>query len=257
MQFVTRLVTWDTRGVRLAVGTTGMALVGLLIDVALAGRPQPPGDGPCLAERASQHRAWQTTTPPRDQPSTTTGARVRHFPTSTLGVWVVETTGAEGASMVRVSADDVTRVTWTTGCAAAIDRRARPRLAAPRVTDADLTALLRHGRGVVYVWSPHMPLSVDAIAPLSAAARAHDLMLTLVLDPGADRAFAARIATERGLPASALRVADSVELQFRDVLVHAPAVQVYANGRMVGSAFPGGHTTDEYDVYFRRVLTAP
>lgn len=236
---------------------SGLVVVGVLSTMPWAGRPQQPGDGPCPAERASQHRAWQTTTPARDQPPTTSGARVRHFPTRIFGVWVVESAGADGASMVRVSPDEVTRVTWTAGCAAATDRRARPRLAAPRVTDADLAALLRQGRGAVYVWSPHMPLSVDAIAPLSAAARAHALTVTLVLDPGADRTFAARIAAERGLPSTALRVADSVELQFRDVLVHAPAVQVYAGSRFVGSAYPGGHTTDEYDAYFRRVLAAP
>lgn len=47
-----------------------------------------------------------------------------------------------------------------------------------------------------------MPLSVDAIGPLSSAAAAEGLAVTLLLDPAADTAFATRIATERGLPAA-------------------------------------------------------
>lgn len=192
--------------------------------------------------------------PARPQPSATDGTRVVHWPTTTPGVWVVEQDAAD-ASLIRVSPLTVTRVRWFGDCASARESRPRARVAAPRFDDRDLVALLAAGRGVVYVWSPHMPLSVDAIAPLTAAAARHGLSVTLVLDPAADRAFAARIAAERGLPSEAIRVADSVELQFRDVLVHAPTAQAYAGGQLVGSAYPGGHTADEYDAYFRRVLT--
>lgn len=218
-----------------------------------ASRQAPAIEGRCGPAREALLHEWGVVPPARPQPSATDGTRVVHWPTATPGVWVVEQ-DAPDASLVRVSPLTVTRVRWSDSCAAVRESRPRQRAAPPRFDDADLQAVVRAGRGVIFSWSPHMPLSVDAVAPLKEAADRHGLSVTLVLDPAADRAFAARIAAERGLPAGALRVADSVELQFRDVLVHAPAVQAYAGGRLVGSAYPGGHTADEYDLYFRRVL---
>lgn len=231
------------------------AVCGLLLSPAgAAGVTAAPDQ--CAPARRAQHRAWQTRPSAREQPSDTTGARVRHFPTATMGVWVVETSGPGGSSMTRVAPDALTRLTWTAACVVTADRQPRPRGPASAFGDADLAALVRTGRGVIYVWSPHMPLSVDTMTSLAAAARGLRLAVTLLLDPAADPGFAARIAAERALPAAALRVADSVELQFRDVLVHAPTAIAYADGRIVGSAYPGGHTADEYAAYFRRVLAA-
>lgn len=230
-------------------------VVGLLLGAARG--TAAAQDDACAAARLAQHRAWQTRPPAREQPPDTAGSRIRHFPTATMGVWVVEAVGRFDTSMTLVSPDGITRVSWTADCVGTTEHRARPSGPATSFRDADLAALVRSGRGVIYVWSPHMPLSLDAVAPLSAAARALDLAVTLLLDPATDPAFAARVAADRGLPAAALRVADSVDLQFRDVLVHAPAAIAYAGGQLVGSAYPGGHTADEYAAYFRRVLAEP
>lgn len=182
---------------------------------------------------------------------------MRHYPTAALGAWIVEVVGDQSATSTLVTSDRVTRVEWTASCASSTDVRPRPRVVEPRFTDADLSARLASGaRGVVYVWSPHMPLSVDAFAALLQAAQARKLEVDVVLDPAADRALAARVAAERGLPASATRAADSVELQFRDALLHAPTVQAYAGGVLVGSPYPGGHTDAEYGAYLDRVLAA-
>ena len=230
---------------------------GLLLGVASVAPAATTQDDACATARLARHRAWQTRPPAREQPPGTTGSPIRHFPTATMGVWVVEELGRFDSSMTLVTPDDITRVAWTADCVETTEQRPRPRGPARSFSDQDLATLVRSGRGVIYVWSPHMPLSLDAVAPLSAAARALGLAVTLLLDPAADPAFAARVAAERGLPAPALRVADSVELQFRDVLVHAPAAQAYADGQLAGSAYPGGHTADEYTAYFRRVLAAP
>ena len=230
---------------------------GLLLGVASVAPAATTQDDACATARLAQHRTWQTRPPAREQPPDTTGSRIRPFPTATMGVWVVEAVGRFDASMTLVTPDGITRLSWNADCTETAEHRPRPRGPGASFSDADLAALVRAGRGVIYVWSPHMPLSLDAVAPLSAAARALGLTVTLLLDPAADPAFAARVAAERGLPAAALRVADSVELQFRDVLVHAPAAQAYADGQLAGSAYPGGHTADEYAAYFRRVLAAP
>lgn len=234
---------------------TMAACAGMLALAGVAVHPQAAPDGPCAEPRLAQRRAWRTMEPARRQPGLTGNALVRHWPSAALGEWVVEIVRADDAEMTRVTPSLVTHLAWDRACAPSRTERTRPAVAPPRFTDADLVGLLGGTRrGVIYVWSPHMPLSADAIAPMTAAALALGLAVELVLDPAADRAFATRIAAERGLPSSALRAADSVELQFRDLLIHAPSVQVYAGGRLLGSAYPGGHTADEYTAYFRRVL---
>ncbi len=162
---------------------------------------------------------------------------------------------AEGSRLVRVTPALVMTLAWSASCSVTTATRPRPGAATPRFSDEDLArAVAGPARGVVYVWSPHMPLSVDGYRAIVTAASERGLRVDAVLDPGADRAFAAAERARGGLPASALRVADSVELLFRDVLIHAPSVQAYGQGRLRGSAFPGFHTAAEYGAFLDRVL---
>ncbi|MEZ5291920.1 MAG: hypothetical protein R2745_12615 [Vicinamibacterales bacterium] len=210
---------------------------------------------PCRAEADRQRLAWGAVAPPRMQPTTTDGTIVEHWPTRALGAWIVDARGPRTTVLTRVTAGAITRVEWSAACATVETRRDRTPVPGPRFTDRDLAERLSAGdAGVIYVWAPHMPLSIDAAGALREAAARRRLPVEIVLHPDADRAFAARVADEHGWDAAALRVADSVELTFRDVFVHAPAAQAWANGRLVGSAYPGGHTADEYGRYLDRVL---
>ena len=211
--------------------------------------------GRCQTAVDRQLRQWGVVAPPRLQPGTADGGMVRHWPTAAPGTWVVELGQVDGISLVKTAPARLTRVEWSASCVASATVRDRPRLPAPRFDDDDLQRLLdAPGRGVIYLWSPHMPLSIDGFRSLRAAADARGLAVHAVLDPAADRAFAATSLIAAGLSAEALRVADSVELLFRDVVLHAPSIQVYGGGRMVGSAFPGYHSAEEYGVFLDRVL---
>ncbi len=226
----------------------------LLAALALAS-PTAARQGPaaCAADVERQLAAWGIQTPARPQPVTGAGL-LRHWPTARLGEWVVEARDAAGTRLRLVTPATITTRAWSATCAATESAAPRRSPGGPRFTDDDLRALVAGGRGVVYVWSPHMPLSVEGYRPIVEAAAARGLAVTAVLDPGADRRFAEAERQRGDLPAAALRVADSVELLFRDVLIHAPAVQAYGNGGLAGSAFPGFHTAAEYGAFLDRVL---
>lgn len=220
---------------------------------AVAG--QAPRGGTCDRLVQQQLRDWGAVGPPRTQPNVAGRGLVRHWPTAQLGVWVVEADEGSATTLTRVEPQHLTRISWTDGCTARADTRARGVAPAPRFSDDDLVSLLRRSsRGVLYLWSPHMPLSVDAYDALVSAARSRGLEVMALLDPAADRVFARASIEGRALPEAALRVADSIELTFRDALVHAPAIQAYANGQLQGSPFPGAHTADEYGAFLDRVL---
>ncbi len=241
----------------LAIAAAAVAIAALSVAAAVAAdagaaiaqRPPAAGTGRCAAQVERQLRAWQVVAPARPQPPA--GAMsVRHWATPRLGAWVVEAQGPDGARATLVSAETVTAVEWSPACTAATATGPRPGAAAPRFNDADLAVVMAAApRGVIYSWSPHMPLSVDGYRAVTTAAAERGLAVEVVLDPGGDRDFAAAAQSGGGLPPSALRVADSVELLFRDVHVHAPAVQAWAGGRLIGSAFPGFHRAAEYGAF--------
>lgn len=238
---------------------TGVASVCGAVAVVLAASALTPAHAQptaaCRAEVTQQLSAWGAMAPARPQPPDG-GTTTRHWPTPTLGVWIVERSGDEGPGLLRVSPTGAVAVEWSADCVPTTRERARPTaVAGPRFSDADLATLLAaHQRGVVYVWSPHMPLSVDAVEALRVAAGARAVHVTVVLARGMDRAFAERTAAAHGWPADTLRVVDSLELELRDVLVHAPAVLAYGGGAIRGSAFPGAHTAEEYAAYLDRTF---
>jgi len=125
--------------------------------------------------------------------------------------------------------------------------------------DEALDDLLRtEPRFAVCVWSPHMPLSVDAVHESVRAAAALRVRVISVLDPRADARYAASIASSAGLPPESLRVAHAVRLLEADAFQHAPTVVAFANGHQAGTAIRGYMNAEAYvDVLTRRFEQEP
>lgn len=244
-----RGLTREARRVKPLAGVIAALLAGM------AGA-QPPAvpqamPGRCAEDVGRHLQRWDAVPPPRLDAT----ASVRHWPTRRLGTWLTEVRGAETVALLRVTPSRLTRLEWSAGCEVRTDDTARPAVEAPRFSDADLEALVASGSaGVLYVWSPHMPLSVDGYRALAAAAGARGVSIHVMLAPGADRAFARASLSRGGLPPEALRVADAVELHYRDVHLHTPAVLAFAKGHIAGDAWPGYHSADEYGAFLDRAL---
>lgn len=123
-----------------------------------------------------------------------------------------------------------------------------------RFTDADLHAALQSSpRLVVYVWSPHMPLSVDGYAEITAAARSVDAEVVPVLFAGSDKAFARREARRVGMPRRALREMASEELIRREGQLHAPSIVVF-HAERAAPVLPGYRNAEGYRRYLESVM---
>ena len=210
----------------------------------------------CAPAVAAQRERWHAVAPPSIQPPAGPGEQLRHWATSTAGAWIVERQAPGEASLTRVAPDQIKRIQWTApACQPSEDSRARVPATPPAFTDRDLDTLVRAQRPVMlYLWSPHMPLSVDGWAEAQRAATARGITVEPLLDPQADRGFAATSAKAAGLPDSALRVVDSVELQFRELALHAPSLAVIGGARMLGAPLRGYRTADEYGTFLDRVV---
>jgi hypothetical protein len=172
------------------------------------------------------------------------GAREWRLPTIDIGTWILlhEPVGAAPA-LARIDGRTTTRVTFDAQCHEAVTAVAsRPGAPASQgsFTDDDARRLVGgEQRGIVFVWSPHMPLSVEAFHTVAEVARRMGMSFTPLRDPMSDAVYAATVAREADLPRGALRTFTSVELTFRQLSLHAPAVLVYDHGRFSGLAVPG------------------
>jgi hypothetical protein len=224
----------------LAAPPTAGAQARSLLDQVLAGAR-------CEAAVREQLRAWGGA--PGDalaDPAGPTGLRSARVPTGTIGLWLRVAEVARGeVAIERVTATRTERLRFDDDCAPGEFVVAAPVPAPGALTDAELiTRVARGGRGVFLLWSPHMPLSVDQHAVLAVVARELGLTVVPLLDPAADSGYAARVARQRGLPPEATRPLGGIELAFRGMATHAPSLQVFAAGRLVGPVLYGYRATD-------------
>ncbi|MBT8488440.1 MAG: hypothetical protein HKO77_01125 [Gemmatimonadetes bacterium] len=123
-------------------------------------------------------------------------------------------------------------------------------------TDADLRTVVRgHEKGVaIYVWSPHMPLSVDGYSELVVAAEERGVTVVPLLFAESDPDFARREAARVGMPSPALRTVAAAELLLRDAQVHAPSVIVF-RGREASPVMPGYRNAEGYGRWLDAALS--
>jgi hypothetical protein len=111
----------------------------------------------------------------------------------------------------------------------------------PAFTDVYLRQLVEAAAPaplVVYVWSPHMPLSPDGWPEIERAAMSAGMRVAPALIAHGDRAFASREARRVGMPDEGLREVTSIELIARQAQVHAPSIVIFGTER-VSPVLPG------------------
>jgi len=192
-------------------------------------------------------------------PALPTGLRSMRLPTGAIGIWLRVVEEKPGEVFVeRITSTRVERLRFDHGCGGVESAVAMPARPSGAFTDSDLIARVARGaRGVFLLWSPHMPLSVDQHDVLVSVARDLDLAVEVLVDPGADAGYAARVARERKLPATALRPLGGIELAFRGMTTHTPSLQLFAGGRLVGPVLYGYRNPTALRVALEAVLGGP
>ena len=89
--------------------------------------------------------------------------------------------------------------------------------------DDSLEQLIKEGKGLIYLWSPQMPLSQKGIGEIKKVAAKYGYKLIIVLDP-----LAKNLKPEM-LTYDSLRL-DSFELKMRNAYMHFPSLLGFENG---------------------------
>lgn len=211
----------------------------------------------CETETRASLRAWHAGPALPGLLPGPDGSRSLRLPADRFGVWItVSARAGEPPRLIRETPAAVTERRFDVRCAA-VDREmsaaAPSRGGLEGFTDADLSAAVEAATTpvVVYVWAPHMPLSVDGLPEIVAAARSLGWPVVEVVMPGSDAAFSIREARRvRPSTAEAPRRADAVELRYRDALVHAPSIVVFSRSR-VSPVLPGYRNAAGYVRFLR------
>lgn len=242
----------------------------ILILYCLVARPAAAADAhlsgaPCVDAAVSQLDQWETQRTWERVVDGADGARTHRSPTQTIGIWVeTRIHGAAGVEILRLTPENTVRIAFKPpACVpklAILETFHDPAKMAAAFTDEDLSALLAQNKHVViYAWSPHMPYSsmglknakaaIDALNERREAAGEATIQLVPLLDPHANRLLALRVAKAEGIAKSALRRIESLELLYRGLNQHFPAMLVASEGKITSPVVPGLKTKSFYADY--------
>jgi len=121
--------------------------------------------------------------------------------------------------------------------------------------DHDLARLLKnHTRGVIYLWSPHMPYSVQGASEARRVAQELAVESVLLLDPYADSELTSHVLQSQRLPSSATRRVRADALAKRGATQHFPTAIVFERGRLDVQMLPGYTPPEDLRAYIRQRL---
>lgn len=102
--------------------------------------------------------------------------------------------------------------------------------------------------GLIYIWSPQMPLSYKGIFSIEAAAKKNKLELIVYMDPSA------KVPRNHKYNTKYLRRIHSFDLKMRDAYMHMPSLFAYKKGQIMTEVKYGFETQEGYEKDIKNVF---
>ncbi len=180
-------------------------------------------------------------------------------PTDTVGVWVEKALVADQVvEVTRISATELTRVNFGEKCKPT--ERKIPLIPEPEpehaFTDEKLAAEVASGKpGVVYVWSPHMQISILGLVEALSAGKNAKVRVIPVLSRDSDVSYALEAKAVHQLELDPILVNHSLELSMRSIEQHLPSMILYKNRAIINTPFRGYEDRETYEKLFHDYLS--
>lgn len=157
-------------------------------------------------------------------------------PTAKFGRWIQYSGNREGRSLTLVSNSGATEFSFDSECRAQVKlRKSKLPASNPKafVNDAALAAFLgKHKAGAIVIWSPRMPHSVETLKNFERLSKERTFSLLVLLDNNLGASEVVDAKRRFRFPASYFQQYQSVEIGYRDVGLHFPAVLAFKNSRI-------------------------
>lgn len=173
------------------------------------------------------------------------GGRPFRTPTQKIGVWIQLTFFPnQTVEASRITANTSTRVHWRQAdCTPHLEtqkRRPSSVTSISEFSDQTLAAVLKnHPKGLIYAWSPHMPLSWRGYSEAKAMAAKLHLEFVPVFDPSASPSAAKETAKQQHFDSQSLRRITAIELLARGVNQHYPCVIAFSEHQIQQPSLSG------------------
>ena len=100
-------------------------------------------------------------------------------------------------------------------------------------TDHDLWQLLQKSKkGIIYLWSPHMPYSIGNFYPLQRVSKKLGIPVTVLMDPHAQKQEIAKVSKQFSLAKTFTRRNASEQLFSKGSALHYPNFFFYKDGQI-------------------------
>jgi hypothetical protein len=193
-------------------------------------------------------QGWKSASEWTRVPGAVDGSKTFTSPTDKIGTWVELSAHSDHSLECRnISPERTITVIWKgQDCTPLLktDPIKGANLKGPHLTDQDLATRVEGKSGIVYEWSPHMPLSVIGYKQAQAVAQKLHISFLPVLDPQADEKAALKAVKANGFPKEAMTRDASLELFERNMHLHYPSTLVFSKGKF-GKLYPGHWKSEE------------
>ena len=196
---------------------------------------------PCLPTVSATLDKWEAPTSWRKLISNESDYLEIASPSEVVGVWIYLRVGKKETVATRKTAESEISVRWDNhNCQsqASINlKKNGPSNDQGLFADKNLQHLLSKGSaGIIYIWSPHMPLSIKGLVEISALAKRLKMDLTILMDPNASQDSGLRAVKRNHLDSTAIIKVGASELIQRSSLFHFPSYVFYKDGKIFGDA---------------------
>lgn len=111
----------------------------------------------------------------------------------------------------------------------------------------------KQSAGLIYAWSPRMPLSILGVEELSKIAKTLQLPLYVVLDPAAIETEVLSASADNTLLSNSPKMVSNV-LASMSMKIHYPSLVIYKNGLLLTPSRPGYDEPERLEEFIIRRL---
>lgn len=162
--------------------------------------------------------------------------------TARFGHWIVLDRGEKSEVISLVSPTEIMRVEFDSKCQEKMSLLPiKKTVSTNEFSDAELLHTLATNRqGIIALWSPNMNHSYNAITRWQKISKELKLPVTFVMDPKASTKTALAGLKKRKINLNEpIRKLASLDIIYRNGLVHFPNFYLYKNGEIVTNVIPG------------------
>ncbi|MFZ4713814.1 MAG: hypothetical protein ACOYL6_08895 [Bacteriovoracaceae bacterium] len=177
--------------------------------------------------------------------------------TNELGRWItVVPSSKEVTTISNITSSVVTEVQIKANCSRKINLIKNPKIFAQNeITDQVVKEFVKNNtQGMIYIWSPHMPLSVTGLPGLKKAAADQKIPILFVMDNSASEALVKKYLKSGSITMEQTRKLASMELYQQDATLHYPSLLIFKKGQFVLPTHFGNRTEQEYSEIIKSKL---